>query len=271
MNKEAYALAIPFAIPVAVALAIGWARPFEWTPAFEPSVLRPNMGWTALVFGLLTMAYSVRKRFFLQGAGTLQSWKAAHVIAGYFFLIFMLAHSNAGVGAGVRFWLNALAAGITLTGLWGVLRQGVIPRVMTRTLLDPVYKNELQDNVEAILKDIENGLEGTSHEFQLVYQRHILPFISIQLTTAEQHKAMIRRCFGPASADPNAAVRDLATLDDKEKDLFYSVAAKALDVVEIRRSQAYQKKMNTWLTWHIGFTAALGVTLFFHILASFYF
>lgn len=271
MSREAYLLIAPVIAPLVAALAISWLDPFRPIPSFEASSLGPTMGWTALVLGLASMGYSLRKWLFLQGFGSLQGWKAAHVIIGYVFIVFMFAHSNATVGAGARFLLNFLVAGILLTGLWGVVRQGIIPNVMTRTLLDPVYKSELQDDVNEDLKEIADSLEDTSPELQSIYQRHVLPFISIRLTTAEQQKAMLRRLFGPSSADPNAAVRDLAVLDDREKDLFYDIAAKAADVVEIRRSQAYQRKMNNWLVWHIGFTAALGVVLTFHILASFYF
>lgn len=271
MTRESWAMAAPAAGVVLAAALIAWVSPFAPARGFEPSVFGPYMGWLALILGLLTNVYSLRKRFFPQGPGTLRSWKWLHALAGYLFVLAVLVHSNARLGAGALLLLNGLVAGIAGAGVWGVLRQGVIPGVMTRTLLDPVYKTEMQRDVDVLLKEISESLEGASPALKSLYQRHILPAISIKSITAEQHRALLRRLFGPSTGDPNAAARDLVALGGRERDLFYDIAARAVDVVEIRKSQTYQRKMNGWLAWHIALTAGLGVTVFFHALASFYF
>lgn len=271
MTRESWAMAAPAAAAILAAALIAWFSPFAPGPGFEPSSFGPYMGWLALALGFLTNVYSLRKRFFLQGPGSLRFWKWSHALTGYLFVFAVLAHSNARLGAGALLLLNGLAAGIVAAGVWGGLRQGGIPRVMTRTLLDPVYKTQMQRDVDVLLKEISESLEGASPALRSLYQRHILPAISIKSITAEQHKALLRRLFGPSTADPNAAARDLVALGAKERDLFYDIAARAVDVVEIRKSQTYQRKMNGWLDWHIAMTAGLGVILFFHVLASFYY
>ena len=271
MRTESYALAAPVIAPIAAAVVIANLQPLAEPPSFEPSGLGAAMGWAAVATAAVSMIYSLRKRLFLQGVAPLRVWKAAHVIVGYVFLALMLAHSGSRLGTGVQLALNVLVAGITASGVWGLIRQGTIPELMTRTLLDPVYKSELQDEVNTLLEEIDACLSSSSTAFHGIYQRHILPYLSIKLPTAEQQKSMMMRCFGPPAADPNAAVKDLVVLDEREREKFYSVAARALDVIEIRRSQAYQRWMNGWLTWHIGLTSILAVFLLFHVMASFYF
>ena len=271
MTNEAKNLLLPLAITVVVMALISIDQPFHAKFVFDPADLRPAIGWAALALGLTSVAYSVRKRVYLQAPWALIIWKMAHVITGYVFLALMFLHANGTVGSGAQLLLSALAAGITLTGLWGIVSQGLIPKVMTDTLLDPVYKSEVADSVKKVLLEIKDLLKGASQPFNVLYQRHILPFITIKLPTADQHKAIVRRLFGPASADPNAAVKDLDPLSAEERDLFYNVAEKSLDIVELRLSQTYQARMNQWLLWHIGLSVMLGTTLLFHILAAYYF
>lgn len=271
MTEESNILLVP-AIGVAVALgAVAFAPPFGYEAAFFPHSPMPALGWAGLTFAMVSLAYSLRKRLFLQGPGALIFWKAAHVFTGYLFIVFVIYHSNGNVGAGLQLMLSGVSAGLLVTGLWGIARQGYTPGIMTKTLLDPVYKSEHQQTDNAILKEIASALNGKSHEFDSIYQRHILPFISIRLPSLEHHKAILRRCFGPATADPNAAVTDLANLSSEERSVFYEVAEKAVDLVELRLSKTYQRGMNTWLQWHTGLGVVIVSALFFHILAAFYF
>lgn len=271
MTEESKILLAP-AIPLlAVAAAVGITAPFGYEAVFFPYSPRPALGWIGAMFLLATLAYSLRKRFFLQAPGSLIFWKGAHVLAGYVFIVLILFHSNANAGAGAQFSLSVVSGGLLITGLWGIARQGHTPAIMTKALLDPVYKSEHMETDNLILGQIASVVSGKSQGFGDVYQRHILPFVSIALPSLEHHKAILRRCFGPASADPNAAITDLAQLSPEERNAFYDVAEKAVDLVELRLSKTYQRGMNQWLQWHIWLTAIIVSVLFFHILASLYF
>lgn len=271
MTDESNILLAPAIAVMAVIIFVSFMTPFGYEAVFFPHSPMPALGWAGSAFALVSLAYSLRKRLFLQGPGPLIFWKAAHVFTGYVFIILVLYHSNGSVGTGIQLMLSVICAGLLVTGLWGIARQGHTPGVMTKALLDPVYKSEHQQTDNAILKEIASVASGKSHDFRDIYQRHILPFISIKLPSLEQHKAILRRCFGPASADPNAAVKDMDHISSEERSVFYEVAEKAVDLVELRLSKTYQRGMNRWLHWHTGFGVVVVSALFFHILASFYF
>jgi hypothetical protein len=271
MTEESNILLAPAIAIIAVVIAVAFTAPFGYEAVFFPHSPIPALGWAGAVFALVTLAYSARKRLFLQGSGALIFWKAGHVFTGYIFIVLVVYHSNGSVGTGIQLMLSVICAGLLVTGLWGIARQGHTPGVMTKSLLDPVYKSEIKDTANMILGQIASVVNGKSHDFRDVYQRHILPFVSIRLPRLEHHKAILRRCFGPVSGDPNAAVTDLVRLSQEERDVFYEAAEKAVDLVELRLSKRYQRGMNRWLQWHTGLGVVIVSTLFFHILASFYF
>ena len=271
MTDESNILLAPAIGVLAVIIVLALTAPFGYEAVFFPHSPMPALGWAGAVFALVTLIYSIRKRLFLQGTGALIFWKAGHVFTGYVFIVLVFFHSNGNVGAGDQLTLSVISGGLFITGLWGIAKQGYTPSVMTKALLDPVYKSEHQQTDDAILKEIAPVVSGKSREFDGVYQRHILPFVSIKLPSLEHHKAILRRCFGPVSVDPNAAVTDLERLSPEERNAFYDVDEKAVDLVELRLSKTYQRGMNRWLLWHIGLATIIVSALFFHILAAFYF
>jgi hypothetical protein len=258
-------------VVLAALAAIVYFPPFKTPFTFEQPPFIAWFGWVTFLFFGVSFIYTLRKREMLQTAGRLIIWKMAHIITGWLFVIFWLIHANGQPGEGLQFLISLAASGIAVTGLLGVFRQGYIPRIMTESLLDPVYKDELQDNVDQLLDEIDHLLHGSTESFHEVYQRHILPFAVIDHPSAEHQTSMLQRCFGPDDIDPNAAIEDVKHLDDGEVDLFFEVAEKVVDIIEIRRSQSYQQEMNNWIYWHVGLSLLLMIFVFFHVFTVFYF
>lgn len=255
-------------IALAAAAVVVMIKPFAAVPGFDPESVKPALGWVTVALGLASMVYTIRKRQSLQWPGELFWWRVAHVLLGLMFIVSLVLHSGGKLGAGVAFALVALSAGIFLTGLWGIVTQGWIPARMTRSLQDPVYKDKMQDDIIGIMRLISHELEGRSIQFERVYQRHILPAISLTRPTAAQQQAFYYR-YDPTSQDVNAAYRDLGSLSLHEQEVFYTMAEKALDIIEIRRSQGYQALLNNWLDWHIGLTSIAFAVALMHVLASY--
>ena len=271
MNKEAKLYLYQAALLVVVGAYLAMLEPFETAFSFDTPTGRGLMGWATMAMMLVSLGYTLRKREFLQAPGRLIYWKAAHITTGFLFAALLIFHANGQPGIGLSVFLNSLAALITLTGLWGVIKQGYIPEVMTDTLIDPVYKSEQQDSVNRLIVEIDERLVNATEEFNEIYQRHVLPFTVIALPSEEQQKMMLQRCFGPDDINPNAAISDVKRLSGEEKTLFFEVAEKAMDIVEIRRGQSYQRQMNRWLIWHVGFSVFILLCLFFHILSNHFF
>ncbi|MDH5508732.1 MAG: hypothetical protein OEZ32_00065 [Nitrospinota bacterium] len=270
MTINAWVLAALSGIAALAAAMVVLLKPFPAVPGFEPAGVKPLLGWAALALGLISMVFSIRKRQSLQWPGELSIWRTVHVVVGLLFVVSLLLHSGGKLGAGVAFWLVALTTAIFLTGLWGIVSQGWIPAKMTQSLQDPVYKDKMQDDINLIMQQISNDLEGRSERFEQVYQRHILPAISLTRPWMAQQRAFFNR-YDPTSDDVNAAYRDLGSLSLHEKEIFYTMAEKALDIIEIRRSQGFQALLNNWLDWHIAVASIIMAMAFMHVMASYVF
>jgi len=268
MSRGAWTLTIMCAAGALAAVAVVYAQPFRFAPGFFPASPRPMLGWVTLALGALCFSYVFRKRVFWQWPGELVHWRTVHVALGMLFLVSMFFHSGGKFGGGVALGLLGLCGALLATGLWGIVIQGWTPRVMTRTLQDPVYKSEMQNDIDRTMQGLTAHLEGRSQAFQHAVQRHILPALSITRPTAAQQRALYNR-YDPTSQDINAAYRDLHELSMAEMELFYSMAEVVLDIIEIRRSQGYQRLLNQWLVWHIALTTAFISMIVAHVAASF--
>lgn len=268
MTRDAWGLTALCAAALLGAVVTLHLKPFPFQQGFNTLSLRPTFGWITLGLGTLSMLYVIRKRQNLQWIGELSTWRTAHVALGLAFMISLFIHSGGKFGAGAALALVGLCAALLITGLWGIVIQGWIPGIMTKSLQDPVYKSEMQDDVDRTMLGLGAHLAGRSQAFQMAYQRHILPAMSITHPTAAQQRAFYNR-YDPTSQDANAAYRDLNELSAAEKELFYSMAEIALDIIEIRRGQGYQRLLNQWLVWHIALTSFFYVIALMHVAASF--
>lgn len=271
MTRELKRYMLPFVAAEVCAVAILLAKPFTPEFAFSPSQTSSLLGWSALAFFIFSFAYTLRKRLFLQAPGHLMIWKSVHVALGLITFMLMLLHNSSLDGGLLSSLLLAICFAILFTGVYGMAQQGIVPKIMNETLLDPVYKSEVIEREKEFMQEINSSISSASPAFRAVYQRHILPCLSIQNPDDTQQKGMVKRLFGSPTSHRNAAVDDVRKLPEEERDLFYSVAEKALDVIERRRSSAYQRRMNSWLNCHIGFSAVMVVFLFYHIFSALYF
>lgn len=270
MTRESVRLLSLAAAALAAALIVAAWRPFAFEGEFFPPPVKSVFGWLAAALTAVSAAYSLRRRLFLQWPGPLITWKLAHVVTGLLAMTAMFLHSGGGVGAGVAALMALLMAGITATGAWGAAAQGFAPGRMTRSLQDPVYKSEMQDEVNLRLASISLALKGKSPAFAKAYQRHILPAIAIDRPTEDKQKELYAR-YSPGSPDRNAAWRDLGGLAASEREEFFRMAETVMDIIELRRVQAYQQLMNRWLDPHILLSVLLLTVMILHVAASFYF
>ncbi len=271
MTREANHYILLSIVTLLGMLVVSYSEPFDPPGFMTQDHIRPALGWSSLAFAISTLLYILRKRVWLQGAGTLLLWKSVHVVTGFIFVILWALHTNGSFGFGLQAGISISISLLVATGVYGIVQQGHIPGVMNKTLFDPVYKSVLQDEVIALMGKIEKSLAKSSDEFSMAYQRHILPYISIDRPDSDQQKGAMRRLFGREEAGRNAAIHDVKHLSAPEKEKFYEIAALTIDIIEIRRSQAYQKLMNRWLLWHIGATPLFLILVGFHIFAGFYY
>lgn len=271
MTKDAKIFLALALTPVIAIIALVLIEPFTPAPSFEPFTLGAILGWSALLALAVAMAYSYRKRITRQGVGSLYTWRVIHCATGYLFLILLFIHANGQLGMESQFILSVISIGIALSGVWGMAVQELYPKWITSTLVDSVYKDELKDDVNELLHKISKSIEGRSDDFNSAYQKHILPYVTINQPTITTYKDMKDRLLGKSSDHSHAAVNDLDKLMKAERNEFLLVAHNALDLMEIRLNQSYQRRMNGWLIWHIGLSVLLLVVLFSHIMASFYY
>ncbi|MBI3782232.1 MAG: ferric reductase-like transmembrane domain-containing protein [Deltaproteobacteria bacterium] len=94
--------------------------------------------WPGLCFGIAGTAcmlsavfLSARKKFLLWRIGSAQRWMKLHVWLGLLAIPLILFHAGFSLGGPLTTWLMVMFAIVSLSGIYGLAVQQVIPRVMT--------------------------------------------------------------------------------------------------------------------------------------------
>ncbi|HVM94905.1 MAG TPA: ferric reductase-like transmembrane domain-containing protein, partial [Candidatus Acidoferrales bacterium] len=123
------------------------------------SAYGPSGGsWPGLGFGvagtlcmLLAVFLSVRKRLLLWRIGSAQSWMKLHIWLGLLAVPLILFHSGFKLGGPFTTLLMVLFAMVSLSGIFGLLLQQVIPRRMT----EQVPLETLRSQIEHVNKGLQ--------------------------------------------------------------------------------------------------------------------
>jgi hypothetical protein len=126
----------PWAIASAAATLAGMIV-YAWYVNSRP--YGPSGGsWVGIVFGILGTTCMVlagllagRKKFRIRRIGSAQFWMRMHIWLSIVAVPFILFHAGFRLGGPLTFWLMVLFFVVTLSGLFGLAVQQLLPSIMT--------------------------------------------------------------------------------------------------------------------------------------------
>ena len=233
----------------------------------------PGRFW-GLTFGTLAAAvffldglYPLRRRLMGWPLGTAQRWLQFHLYGGILAFLFVLIHVGFTLPHGqFGWWLFALTAWTTLTGVVGVWLQKWIPSLLStqlgvEALYDriPEMATRLQEEADLVVRDASEVLER-------FYAGEIRPSLA-GVAPSWSFLADIRGGRERRLA-PFRNVAQFATEEDQTrlKDLEAIVTEK----LELDAHYSLQRALRLWLPFHLFPAMALLGLLTVHILAVWY-
>ena len=220
-------------------------------------------GIVATVLMVILAAWAVRRRTMrIRSTGRAQTWVQAHVYGGWLFIVLTLMHSGFRAPRGsLTGWLLFSAIWVSVSGMFGVLLQKWIPRMLTSGVSIEVLYERVPELVDALRAKAEELVAGASEAIQDFYARNIaralrapesrlMFFIDITGGIALRTKQFeyLRRLLTP---------EDQPKLDQLEK--YFRTK------LELDAHYTLQKALRWWLYLHVPVSLLLIVLAGIHI------
>jgi len=264
-----------------------WFRRFVLTSALCGGVfvlngviaeIRPSNIWglsygiaaTVLLVGAAWLG--VRRRTtrtsLMLGFGTAQTWLQLHVYGGALFLLLTLMHSGFHFPTGMlNWWLWILSIWVTFSGIFGVLLQKWIPKILTSGLANEALYERIPELVMEIRGKAEALMQTCSDPLRDFYRKQIA------LAFAEPQRRWIYYLDITGGAHDRLKqieyLRNVLSVEEREKLGKLESLFKAK--LELDAHFTLQKMLRWWLYLHVPVSIILLILVGFHIFTILYF
>jgi hypothetical protein len=240
--------------------------------------LRPSNIW-GLTYGTLAAVLmagmallSARRRmtkFALKaGFGNAQAWLQFHLYGGALCLLLTLMHTGFRQPHGVlTWWLWFLSIGVTVSGLFGVILQKWIPRLLTSGLAIEVVYERIPELINEISEKVNTLIETCAEPVKDFYQKKLV----MALATPRPRLIYCIDITGGIQSRLKQFdyLRGFLPSEEKEKlsrlETFYKTK------LEIDAHYTLQRIMRLWLYTHVPASLVLLVLLAIHLFAVLYY
>jgi hypothetical protein len=246
--------------------------------AYEITALTSEItpgNWLGLTFGWLSALlmyavsfYAIRRRMLDRGLGRSKVWLQFHLYGGTLSSIFVLMHTGFSLPSGVMNWgLWILSMWVTVSGLFGVLLQRWIPKVLASGLsVEAIYERipQLVDQVRERARDI---VELCSDPVKDFYRVNIAP----ALTAPTSRLIFFLDVTGGIQSQLGQFdyLRRVVPPDEKER--LYDLQELYKTKLELDAHYTLQKPLRWWLYTHVPLSLVLLVLILLHIYVVWYF
>jgi len=243
-------------------LGLAWWAP--WSPGRFWGL---TFGTLAALAFFVDGLYPLRRRLMGWPLGTAQRWLQFHLYGGALAFLFVLIHIGFTLPHGqFGWWLFALTAWTTLTGLVGVWLQKWIPSLLSSQLSVEALYDRIPELADRLQAEGDLVVRGASDLLERFYTGEIRPslawvtpswsFLSDIRGGRERRLAPFRDVSQFVSEDDQTRLKDLETIvtEKLELDAHYSL----------------QRALRLWLPVHLFPAMALEGLLVVHIFAVLY-
>jgi hypothetical protein len=286
---------------ISVALTAGSLVAYLWHDPGGPPNGGTWLGYTLGTIGALLivwlMLFGVRKRRYLDSAGTLRGWLSAHIYLGTSLILIVLLHAGFQVGWNLHTLAFVLMLVVIFSGFFGVYAYLRYPTLMTRNresatrqaMLEEIADIDqnalaLADGIDpkihaVVLRSIERTRLGGGVWSQLRARDGsdlALASLTKAMEDRRKKKELADASSGGKTATMFAMVDFLASnANDKQTEalrkLIDMVSRKKGLASRVARDMQYQAIMEIWLYFHVPISFALLAALIGHIVSSFFY
>ncbi len=229
-------------------------------------------GTTATLLMVGAALLGVRRRTMKMAAkrnlGKSRAWLQFHLYAGMLSLLLVFMHSGFHIPSGsMNWWLWFLSLWVTVSGLFGVLLQKVIPRVLGSGLTIEVMYERIPELVTQIREAADKLIETCTDPVRDFYRKNVSAF----LATPESRLMYYIDITGGIQARMRQFdyLRRVLSVEEKEKlDRLESLYRTKL---EIDAHFTLQKTLRWWLYTHVPVSLVLLVLIALHLYAVLYY
>jgi hypothetical protein len=243
--------------------------------------------WTGLLatvcLGVVYVLPFLRRRAFLmRPTGPRQAWLRAHIWFSLLSLVFMLVHSGWFVRVwrypGTLAWLLAAVYLFTmLTGVLGLVAQGLLPRLLTRNVDDEVPAGQLSTLCEGWRKaadaDVDRycgpeplappaASDDATRQVRWFYERQVRPFLRDEFPRGSPLLDQLR------AAETFRRLRELGGVSEAERALLARLEATCDRRRVLARQQRLHHWLHVWLLIHVPPAWAMAVLLPVHVVSA---
>ncbi len=240
--------------------------------------LRPSNIWglTYGTFAAILLAgmalLSARRRttkFALKaGLGNAQSWLQFHLYGGALCLLLTLMHTGFRQPHGVlTWWLWFLSIWVTVSGLFGVILQKWIPRLLTSGLAIEVVYERIPELINEISEKVNTLIETCTEPVKDFYQKKLV----MALATPRPRLIYCIDITGGIQSRLKQFDYLRGFLPSEEKEKLSRLEAFYKTKLELDAHYTLQRIMRLWLYTHVPASLVLLILLGIHLFAVLYY
>lgn len=219
----------------------------------------------AAVYGLRRRAMRLVSRL---GLGSARSWLDFHIYGGLLFLLLVLMHSGFHLPVGaLTWWLLGLSVWTVASGLFGLLLQQWIPRVLASGLTTEVHYDRIPELAREIREQAEDLVTAGPNSLKELYRKKVARLL----------KAPRRRWifFFDITGGIHSRLRDFdylrGFLAGEEKERMERLESLLRAKLEIDAHYTLQQALRLWLWLHLPTSMLLVILVALHIFTVVYY
>jgi hypothetical protein len=260
-KRPAWLRGSAIAAGVSLAAYLVWARVEPWAPGNTGGLI---FGTAAAVIFFLDALYPLRRRLMAWPLGTAQRWLQFHLYGGVLAALFVAIHVGfRGAGGAMGWWLIALTAWATISGLAGVSLQKYVPTVLAGELsVEAIYERipELAGRLQAEADALVAGAPDVLLKFYADSVRGDLERLTPSWAYLAGFRAELARRVAPFQGLA-------AFLSEPERVRLSNLQTIVTEKLELEVQYSLQRLLKQWVVFHVVPCMALLALLTIHILA----
>jgi len=219
----------------------------------------------AALYGLRRRTMKISTKL---GLGRAQSWVQYHIYGGTIFLLLVFMHSGFSLPSGPLNWLLwILSIWVTLSGIFGIILQKWIPKILASGLSVEIVYERIPELVEEMRANAEEVIKKCAEPLKDFYARNIQPALGTPKTRLIYYVDIT----GGIQTQLKQFEYLERVLSNEDKQKLQSLESIYKTKLELDAHYTLQKALRVWLYAHVPLSLILLVAVALHLYAVYYY